>query len=526
MKNKLVVCDDIHEDGLSILKNSKDIDYVNASSANKDELLDIIKDADVIITRSSTDVNDKLLKVSNKLKAIVRAGVGVDNVDIDGCSKRGIIVMNVPTANTIAAVELTMTHLLSCVRTFPYAHNHLKQDRVWDRNRWYSTELKDKKLGVIGFGNIGSRVALRAKAFEMEVIAYDPYIPSSRVTDKGIEYTKNFDDILECDIITIHTPKNSETIDMINDKEINQMRDGVILINCARGGLYNENALYKHLKSGKIKMAGIDVFSKEPAIDHPLLDLDNVTLTPHLGANTRESQKNIAICAAEQALNAIRCISYPNALNLPICENGDQDFIKPYLELTQKLGFLCSQIKKSPIESIEVISEGDISEHLNSIAIFAIVGSLKESLMEKINYVNALHIAKERGIEIVSKNNKNNSPYKNRVTVRVTTRAGTIKICGTIFDNDIQKIVQIDEFLLDISPKGKMIFFKNSDVLGVVGDIGSMLANYSINISDFRLGRNKSEALAIIVIDDEIDASIIEELKSLKACIGVSYAKL
>jgi D-3-phosphoglycerate dehydrogenase len=241
---KIVVCDHIHQSGLKLLEEAPDINYINAADETKDKLInEIIVDADVIITRSSTDVDTKLLERAKRLKAIVRAGVGVDNVDINECSKRGIIVMNVPTANTIAAVELTMAHMLSCVRKFPYAHNHLKQQRVWRRQDWYGIELKDKKLGIIGFGNIGSRVGVRAKAFEMDVITYDPYIDPSKATNLDIKYTTNFDDILECDIITIHTPKTEETINMIDKDEIAKMKDGVILINCARGGLYNEEAL-------------------------------------------------------------------------------------------------------------------------------------------------------------------------------------------------------------------------------------------------------------------------------------------
>ena len=366
-KKTIVVCDHIHQDGLDILANDSEIEFINAADEPKDKLLaEFIPLADVAITRSSTDVDDAFLTAAEKITAVVRAGVGVDNVDIPGSSKQGIVIMNVPTANTIAAVELTMAHLLSCVRQFPYAHNNLKLDRVWRRQDWYGTELKDKKLGVIGFGNIGSRVGKRAKAFEMDVLAYDPYIDPSKATDMNVAYTKNFEDILACDIITIHTPKNSETIGMIGKEEIAKMKDGVILINCARGGLYSEDALLEGLTSGKIAMAGIDVFNKEPATDHPLLDLDNVTVTPHLGANTKESQKNIAIQAAENAIAAAKGISYPNALNLPIKENELPDFVRPYLELIQKIGHMSAQITKSAVKSIRVMAAGPVADHLES----------------------------------------------------------------------------------------------------------------------------------------------------------------
>ena len=528
-KIKIVVCDHIHEEGLKLISSSNDIEYINAADEPKDKLVtEILVDADVIITRSSTDVDEFLLENAKELKAIVRAGVGVDNVDIDGCSKRGIVVMNVPTANTIAAVELTMTHMLSCVRQFPYAHNNLKQDRVWRRQDWYGTELKDKKLGIIGFGNIGSRVAVRAKAFDMDIVAYDPYIDPSKVTDLDMTYTTNFDDILACDIITIHTPKTKETIDMIGEEEIAKMKDGVVLINCARGGLYNEKALYNGLKSGKIRMAGIDVFDKEPAIDNPLLDLNNVTVTPHLGANTRESQRNIAIQAAEAALSAARGIAYPNALNLPIKENELPSFVRPYLELAQKIGNMAAQLTNSGAKSIKVTCEGDISEYVDSLTTFATVGVLSESLADQINYVNAEFVANERGIEIERNIEKATHGFKNLITVKVATQNGnTLKISATVLADDMQRVVDIDGYTLDLEPKGKLILFKNNDEPGVIGNVGSIIAKYNINIADFRLGRNSDGlALAIIKVDQNIDKQLIEELSNLEAAISVRTAIL
>ena len=523
-KFTIVVCDHIHESGLKILDSDPAVEMINAADEDKSVLLEkFIPLADVAITRSSTDVDSAFLEKATKLKAVVRAGVGVDNVDIEGCSRRGIIVMNVPTANTIAAVELTMTHMLSCARQFPYAHNNLKIDRVWRRQDWYGTELKDKKLGIIGFGNIGSRVGKRAKAFEMDVIAYDPYIDPSKATDMDIQYTENFDDILACDIITIHTPKTEETIGMIGEKEIAKMKDGVILINCARGGLYDEDALYNGLKSGKIAMAGIDVFNKEPATDHPLLDLNNVTVTPHLGANTKESQRNIAVQAAENAIAAAKGIAYPNALNLPIKENELPDFVPPYLELIQKIGYMTAQASKNAVKSIKVIAKGDISDYIDSLSTFATVGVMSESLADKINYVNAEFVAGERGIEIIKEADSNVSGFKNLISVKLTAQNGNvIKVSGTVFENNMQRIVDIDGYTLDLEPKGRLILFKNDDQPGVIGDVGHIIAKYGINISDFRLGRDKNgQALAVVRVDGDISNEMIEELASLDACISV-----
>jgi len=527
-KMTIVVCDHIHQVGLDLLSGDPDIEMINAADEPKETLLTrFIPLADVAITRSSTDVDEAFLENAKNIKAIVRAGVGVDNVDIDGCSKRGIVVMNVPTANTIAAVELTLAHMLSCVRKFPYAHNNLKLDRVWRRQDWYGTELKDKKLGVIGFGNIGSRVATRAKAFEMDVVAYDPYIDPSKATNLDIGYTQNFEEILACDMITIHTPKTDETIGMIGKEEIGRMKEGVILINCARGGLYEEEALLEGLKSGKIAMAGIDVFDREPATDHPLLDLDNVTVTPHLGANTRESQRNIALQAAQQAIEAAKGISYPNALNLPIKENELPDYVRPFLEITQKMGHLSAQITKSAIRSIKVTAKGEIGDYIESLATFATVGVLTEAIGDQINYVNAEFVAEERGIEIDKEVRPNTSGFHNKVKIKVTTQNSTLTIAGTVFDENVQRIVEIDDYDLDVEPKGNMIFFRNTDTPGVIGDVGNILAENKLNISDFRLGRDKTGlALAVVRVDGQVNKKVLDELTALEACINVSYASL
>lgn len=527
-KYTVVVCDHIHEAGLKMLQDDENINFIMAADEPKDKLVsEIIPQADVAITRSSTDVDTNFIKHAKKMKAIIRAGVGVDNVDIPGCSKEGIIVMNVPTANTIAAVEMTMAHMLSCMRMFPYSHDHLKNQRVWKREKWYGYELKGKKLGVIGFGNIGSRVAKRAKSFETEIIAYDPYIHPSKVTDLDMTYTKNFDDILACDIITIHTPKNQETIGMIGEKEIAKMKDGVVLINCARGGLYDEDALYNGLKSGKIRFAGIDVFVKEPATDNPLLDLDNITVSPHLGANTYESQYNIGTQAANNAIEAAKGIAYPHAMNLPIDESVIPPFVKPFLEMGQKIGFLESQMSKSQIISIKVSGYGEIAKYVDSLATFVAVGAMSQNSGNTINYVNAEFVAKEKGIEIEAESCGDSSVYKNLITIKLTTSEGTTTISATIFDDNVQRIVAIDGFDIEVALRGDMVMFKNTDIPGVIGSVGTTLANHNVNISDFSLARNdKGEALAVILVDDTVNDETLKELSSLEACISVNYAKI
>lgn len=531
MKKHIIVCDHIHEEGLKILQSQDDIEVENLASLPKDELLTHLHKADVLITRSSTDVDSKLLDTafrdSNKLKAIVRAGVGVDNVDMDSCSYRGVIVMNVPTANTIAAVELTMLHILSAARRLPGANKQLKHDRIWNREDWYGIELKDKKIGIIGFGNIGSRVGIRLKAFDSRIIAYDPYINPSKAIELGIEYTKNFDDILSCDIITIHTPKNKQTINMITSKEIAKMKDGVILINCARGGLYNEDDLYDGLKSGKIAHAGIDVFIKEPATSNKLLDLDNVYVTPHIGANTLESQEKIAIEAANAAISAARGSAFPNALNLPTKTQDMPRAILAFLELSQKLAFFASQAINGAISSINLdICGEELEGYADAFLTFAMLGALKVSLGDSINYVNAAFVAKERGIQSSVNIKQVDTHYRNLIKLTLHTKDESISVSGTVYDSCILRFNNINGFMMDLEPRGNMILVRNTDVPGVIGSIGNTIAKHKVNIADFRLGRRgempNSDALALILVDDKITKALINDLRSIPECISVT----
>ncbi|TXE81278.1 phosphoglycerate dehydrogenase [Campylobacter peloridis] len=524
---KIIVCDAILDKGVELLRKADGIELIEAAHLPKDELLTKLSDVDVAITRSSTDVDMKFINACSNLKALVRAGVGVDNVDIDECSKKGIIVMNVPTANTIAAVELTMNHLLCSARSFVNAHNFLKVQRRWEREKWYGVELMNKTLGVIGFGNIGSRVAVRAKAFGMKVIAYDPYVVASKMTDLGIECVNSLETILtQSDFITIHTPKTKETTDMISFEEIAKMKDGIRLINCARGGLYNEDALCEGLKSGKIAWLGIDVFNKEPAINHPFLDFENVSVTSHLGANTLESQENIAIQACEQALNAARGISYPNALNLPIKTEDLPNFVAPYIELISKMGFLAAQLDKTPIKAIKLESEGQISEFNESLLTFAAVSVLRGILGENINYINAHFVAKDKGVEL-SSCILPSSGYSNKITIKVITDNSSLSISGTIFGENEQRIVELNGFDVDFKPKGKMIILNNNDIPGVIANVSGILAKNNVNIADFRLGRNGfGKALAVILLDTKISKALLEELRAVDACIFAEYAEI
>lgn len=524
---KVIVCDAILDKGIDILRNAKDIEVLDASKMDKSELLKILKDYDVAITRSSTPVDMAFLENATNMKAIVRAGVGVDNVNIPECSKRGIVVMNVPGANTIAAVELTMAHLLTSARSFTNAHNYLKIERKWNREKWYGVELFGKTLGVLGFGNIGSRVATRAKAFGMNVIAYDPYVSKNKMLELGIEHTNNLDDILtKSDFITIHTPKTKETVGIIGTKDLDKLKDGVRFINCARGGLLEEEMLYKGLESGKIAWLGIDCFVNEPSTNDKLLDFENVSVTSHLGANTVESQENIAIFACEQALSAARGISYPNALNLPIKTEDLPAFVEPFIDLVSKMGYLAYELNKKAIKSIRIKACGEIAQYIESLKIFGAVGALRGFLAESINYVNAEFIMKEKGINIETSTN-HTSKYANEVSLELITENSNIAICGSVFNDDIQRIVSIDGFECDFNPKGKMIILKNKDIPGVIAKTAGELANNNINIADFHLTRDgKGEALAVILVDSEVNTKTTEELSKLDMFKFVEYIEL
>lgn len=527
MKKKIIICDAILDKGIELLRGAEDIELIEAAKIPKNELLPLLKDAEIAITRSSTDVDINFLQNAKKLKALIRAGVGVDNVDLPSCSKQGVIVMNVPTANTIAAVELTMAHLLCAARSFVNAHNFLKLERKWEREKWYGVELMGKTLGVIGFGNIGSRVAIRAKAFGMKILAYDPYVPASKITDLQMQQAKHLDEILtQSDFITIHTPKTTETNGIIGQKELDKMKNGVRLINCARGGLYIEDVLCEGLKSGKIAWLGIDVFDKEPATNHPLLEFENVSVTSHLGANTLESQENIAIQACEQALSAARGVAYPNALNLPIKTEDLPPFVAPYIELVSKMAFLAAQMDKNPIKAIKIEAEGSIGDYAHSMLTFAAVGALSGILGENINYVNAEFVAKEKNIELSSETLPN-SGYSNKLSVHIITDNSNIIISGTVFNENEQRIVAINGFKTDFKPKGKMLIFKNKDIPGVISKISSTLADNQINIADFRLGRDGcGYALAVVLVDEPIRKEILDELDKLEVCVFVRYVEI
>ena len=527
---KVTICDSISEKGVDILKNESDLDVEIKIGVSKDELPKQLKDSDAIITRSATTIDKDFLKYCPNLKVIGRAGVGVDNIDLDEASKRGIVVLNMPTGNTIAATEHTMTHMLNCLRFLPNANYELKYKHKWDRKKWMGIELSGKTLGIIGMGRIGTRVAIRAMGFGANVIVYDPYIKKEKALNIGARIMDELDDLLkEADIITIHTPKNEETYNMIDDEEISKMKNGVILINCARGGLYNEKALYNNLKNGKIRALGIDVFENEPQPNHPLQEFDNVFVTPHLGANTYESQIRVAEGIARSTIDALKGRRYENAVNIAMPEEEVSDIGKQFLGLAERMGSFLSQYVKSFINKATIYTHGEIENYNNSLSLFASVGILKHMVDEHINYVNAPYVAKERGMQMNSKIHKGSTEFKNYMLIKAEYDAAkSIEVGGTVFEPNKARIVYMNGFDMEIELKGNIIVFQNIDKPGVIGMVGAILGKYGINIADFRLGRKEKskEALSFIKTDEEVSDEILKELLSIDGAISASRVKL
>ncbi|WP_022671272.1 phosphoglycerate dehydrogenase [Hippea alviniae] len=528
--HKVVICDNISEAGIDILRNEPDIEVEIKSDVDKKELPKQLEDADAIITRSSTTIDKEFLSYCKNLKVIGRAGVGVDNIDLEEASKKGIVVLNMPTGNTLAATEHTMTFILNCLRFMPNANYELKYKHIWDRKKWMGIELYGKTVGIIGMGRIGTRVAIRVMSFGANVIVYDPYIPKEKATKIGAKIVDDLDELIRnADIITIHTPKTNETYNMIDKEEIEKMKDGVILINCARGGLYNEKALYEGLKSRKIRALGIDVFENEPQPNHPLLEFDNVIATPHLGANTYESQVRVGEGIAKSVIDALKGRGYENAVNIKMEEEEITELGKQFLGLAERMGSFLSQYVKSFIRKITVYAHGEIESCTNSLGLFTTVGILKNMVDEHVNYVNAPYLAKERGLEIETKIYDKATEFKNYLLISAEYDDDkTLEIGGTVFEPNKARIVYMDGFDMEIELTGNIIVFRNHDKPGIIGKVGEILGRHNINIADFRLGRKKEtgEALSFIKVDQDVSEAILKEIWNIDGAISISKVRL
>ncbi|MCK8817106.1 phosphoglycerate dehydrogenase [Natroniella sulfidigena] len=526
---KVLVSDRISQAGIDTLEE-KGVDVTYNTELSYQELLDQIGDYDGIILRSMTPLNEEVLEQATKLKVIARAGSGYDNIDVDAASKQGIIVLNTPGQNTISAAEQTMALMLAVARNVPQAHNAL-QDLVWDRNKYMGVELNNKTLGIIGLGRVGGNVAKRAKSFNMEVIANDPYIPAKRGRKLGVELV-DLEEILErSDFISLHTPLTEETEHILSTEEFSKMKDGVRVINVARGKNVDHVALYKAIKAGKVVGAALDVHEEEPINeDYSLLDLEEVILAPHLGGTTVEAMDNVSIDAARQLLNVLLDEQLPRTpLNVPIIKPAEMNLIKPYIKLGEKLGGFYSGWIGGRIEQVEVIYQGDIAKQdVEPVTTSLLKGLLKPILDENINLVNASLVARERGIEIIETKSETSDKYSSLITVKIKNNGSTKTISGTVFDEQDIRIVNIDNYGIDLIPEGSLLITDHQDQPGIVGELGTLLGENGINIASMQLGRNRAggDAVMVLNIDQEGEEKLQEKILEIDGMLDVSIFTL
>jgi len=519
MVHRILVTDPVSEDGLQILRQAEDMEVDVNTGIPEDELCKLIPDYDALVVRSQTKVTAKVIEAGTRLKIIGRAGVGLDNVDQQAATKRGIIVMNTPGGNTISTAELSIAMLLALSRNIPQANASLRSG-AWDRKKYKGVEVRGKTLGIIGVGRIGSEVARRARAFAMDVIAFDPYMSEEVAEQIGIKM-KSFEEVLkQSDYITVHTPLNDETRDMIAKDQLAMMKKGARIINCARGGIINEQDLKEALESGHIAGAAIDVYPKEPPEERCVIDLPNTVCTPHLGASTAEAQNLVAVDLAHQIVDALQGKGIRNAVNIPYVDPKLMDQLGSYIQLGEKLGSLGSQLMKGrSLESLRVDYHGEVTEFdVNPITVAVLKGILVPYLDTVVNYVNAPYIAKERGLAYSETKTSDEGAYTNVVSLTLKSKDMETILWGTIFAaNRDPRVVRIDGFHVDMKPFGWHLLIKNVDKPGFLGSIGTLLGNAGINIADMTLGRQEKGGLVVtaIALDDRVPKEVLDQIEKL-----------
>ncbi len=525
---KVLVSDALSKEGLEILEREKKLAVDVKTKLPPTELKSIIGDYQGIIVRSATKLTADIIKEAKNLKVIGRAGVGLDNVDVRQATKQGIIVMNSPGGNTISTAEHTMSMMLALSRNIPQASASLKRNE-WDRKKFIGMEVYGKTLGVIGLGRIGSEVAKRSLAFGMTVIAYDPYSSVEKAEELNVSLVELNDLLKRADYITIHVPLTGETRHLIGEKQFKLMKKGARIMNCARGGLIDEAALLGALKSGKIGGAALDVFEKEPPKDNPLLKLDNVIFTPHLGASTEEAQVNVAVDICKQMVDALLDRGIKNSVNIPALSGEVLKNIQPYITLAEKMGsFQIQLIKRHPRE-VKIKYSGDVTAYdLTPITTALIKGLLEPILPGMVNYVNAPLIARERGIKVVESKSSVNADFTTLISVEIETDKLKSAISGTLFGKKEPRIVLLDGYYVDAVPSGYMVITSNEDKPGIIGQIGTLLGENNINIAGMTFGRKKKQgqAVSVINVDSVVPDKILEKIRSLKYINSAKLVKL
>jgi len=525
---KILVSDNLAEEGIELLRESPDIIVDVKLKLELRELIKQISKYDALLVRSGTKVTKEIIDAAKNLKVIGRAGVGVDNIDVEAASKKGILVMNTPGGNTISAAEHTMSMILALSRCIPQANISLKS-KQWEKKKFLGTEIFQKTLGIIGLGRIGGEVAKRAQSFGMEIIAYDPFISKAHAREMGVKLVSFPELIKQADYITIHVPSTPETKHIINKETISQMKKGVRIINCARGGIIDEAALAEAVKSGKVGGAALDVFEKEPPFDSPVLGLDNIIVTPHLGASTEEAQINVARDIALQVLDFLKNGIVRNAVNMPELDPEKMKTLGPYINLCEKLGRLQGQISEGGFTHIGIQYSGEILRHdIKPLTIALLKGLLEPILEQEVNFINAPLIAEERGIRVTESKVSKVEDFANLIVVETMTEKGENIVAGTLLGKKEFRLVRIGEFDLDVVPEGYMLLCSNLDKPGVIGKIGTILGNRKINIAAMQVGRKTvgGKALTIINVDCDISKDVLKEIEGISEIVEVKMVNL
>ena len=527
---RVLVSDKLSSEGLEILKSAPDMQVDNITGLKPQELAEKIGPYHGLIVRSASTVNAEVIAAAENLRVIGRAGVGVDNVNVEAATKRGIVVMNTPAGNNITTAEHAISMMLALARSIPQATASMKSGK-WEKSRFTGSEVFNKTLGILGIGNIGSLVAERALGLKMRVIAYDPFISQQAAQRLGVELVSVDDLYARSDFISVHTPLNAETRGLVGAAAFAKMKKGVRVINCARGGIVDEEALAAAINEGKVDGAAVDVFAKEPPPpDNPLLKLDKVILTPHLGAATTEAQLNVAIAIAHQVVNYLTRGVIQDAVNVPSISPELLEVLGPYLTLCEKLGSLQGQVLTAAPDEVAIEYAGEVAQYDVKSLTLAVLRGLLARVLEStaVNYVNAPAIARERGIRIVESKASESKGFSNLVTVSINTTKGPSVVAGAIFGQHVIRLVRINDFYLDASPEGFILMLHNRDVPGVVGAVGTLLGKAKVNIARLELGREKigGMAISLIHVDDSIPASVLEQLRTLPDIVSAQLVTL
>ena len=526
---RILISDKLAQEGIDLLKSMPDFEPVVRTGLSEDELISIIGEFDGLIIRSGTQVTAKVLEKPGKLKGIARAGVGIDNVDVKAATRKGIIVMNTPGGNTMSAAEHTMALMLAMSRHVVPACNSLRTG-AWDRKSYTGNQLNNKVLGVIGLGRIGMAVVKMALGFNMKVIGYDPFAAPKEAETLGIQVTDNLERIYkESDYITLHIPKNDQTVNLIGTKELKMMKPTCRIVNCARGGIINEDDLYNALSSGIIAGAALDVFSKEPPENMRFKECPGCLVTPHLGASTEEAQIEVAVEAAQILADALRGGPISNALNAPSMGAGTPPIVCRYADLAQRIGSMMATIVPGHIKNVSVKYQGAIAEKpIEAVTTAFTIGLLQPFFDDVVNTVNVGLLAKERGISVDVSKNPEVKDVESSFTAIVQTDTVTRSIRGTVFSGNLLRIIDIDGFGIEVTPEGTMVIIFNEDKPGVIGSVGTTLGSYGININTMGVGHKLQESKAILAVslDKTPDAKVAESLGKLEFIKEMYVCKL